>query len=387
MDFNTKRAVVIAGHFMPEVGYFEVYLAKNLARLGYSVRVITTDQVSPAKQVVVGNSYPTGSSKLESGLEVLRLKASWKAGSMILARGLKQATLEFKPDVIFALGTGKLFPLSVFSLGNRIPIYSFFGENSDYFSNSTKLTSFKNKFLKSTVKRLVYNKAFRSSEKIVAYTPETSEILLRTIAFPWNRECLLSKVVESSLGFDSEQFYFQEDARLNIREELGLNSSDILLVTSTRVTASKGLEQVVDIVTRFNKEGLSVYYVMIGFHNDQYGNRLKKYIAQSGFGHKFVCLPFSNHDKIRAYYSAADIGVWLRAAISIQEAMGTGLPVVLPRRNSVRHLLKSGVNGEYYDDNLQTVLRGLVTQPLPSRQTVMQHNSRFSYQSILQSIL
>ncbi|TMK57573.1 MAG: glycosyltransferase family 4 protein [Actinobacteria bacterium] len=46
-------------------------------------------------------------------------------------------------------------------------------------------------------------------------------------------------------------------------------------------------------------------------------------------------------------FSACDLGFWSQAAISIQQAMGTGLPVVLHDGPTVSHLVTEGTNGWY----------------------------------------
>ena len=387
MDSNIKRVVLIAGHFMPEVGYFEVYLAKNLARLGLKVRVVTTNQVSPAKKVVVGSSsYSTGTHQMSPNIEVCRLPVKVRLGSMVCASGIVESTKAFKPDVILVLGVGKLFPYPVFELGDDIPIFSFFGENSDYYSNSSWVSTIKNKLLKGTVKRFVYNKAFRHSKKVVAYTPETRGILTNQISFTWNRKKLKQVISESSLGYDSSEFFFDKESREAIRRKWGLTDSDTLLITSTRVTSSKNLEKVIDLVDCLNAEGASLYYAIVGFHSDDYARELKAYIRNKRSHKKFICLGFSDHNQLRKYYSAADVGVWLRAAISIQEAMGTGLQLLLPHRRSVEHLIQEGLNGYFFDEDFDLKLKLFLTEKAVSREKTLTYNSRFSYEQILSQL-
>ncbi len=64
-----------------------------------------------------------------------------------------------------------------------------------------------------------------------------------------------------------------------------------------------------------------------------------------------------HHKEINAYLNAADIGVWPRQpAVSIQEAMGTGIFVVLPRTNEVSHLLREG-SGQYFESTKRDAMR------------------------------
>ena len=63
---------------------------------------------------------------------------------------------------------------------------------------------------------------------------------------------------------------------------------------------------------------------------------------------------------MRELFSACDLGFWPQAAITIQQAMGTGLPVVLRNRPSVGHLVASGRNGWYVQPH-ETLAQAMAT--------------------------
>ena len=107
------RIGVISAHYMPEIGYQEVHLAKAYARLGYTIKVFTS-----AASVNLGGSinqlnYKTGlTTDAKYGYEILRLPSlSYK--SKALPFGLKKAVIDFNPDVLIILGVAKLFPFAL----------------------------------------------------------------------------------------------------------------------------------------------------------------------------------------------------------------------------------------------------------------------------------
>jgi len=62
---------------------------------------------------------------------------------------------------------------------------------------------------------------------------------------------------------------------------------------------------------------------------------------------------------LNGIFNASDVGVWpVLPAVTIQQSMGTGLPVVLPRNEWVGHLLRCE-SGRYFspDDDDQIVAR------------------------------
>jgi glycosyltransferase involved in cell wall biosynthesis len=136
---------------------------------------------------------------------------------------------------------------------------------------------------------------------------------------------------------------------------------------------------------------------MIGFLNDDYEKELKSFISQQPHPEIFHSFGFLNHNQIRQYYSAADIGLWLKAAISIQEAMGTGLQVVLENKDVVSHLLEGGVNGWYFEKNtfketLETAVMKLnklgVNEKINYRMNIVEMNTKkLSYNNIAKKMI
>lgn len=345
------RIAVVAGHFMPEVGYQEVYLARACSRLGHEVRVITSDRASPSARGVVDRRYEPGLSRdPDYGFSILRLRAPVQVGAMVLAPGVKRAVEEFAPQIVLATAVGKLFPWALFSDGKRSRLVALFGDNSDFWDFSSagqSLRSLRSKISQRVVKDVVYRRAVRHADRICLATPETEEIVASSLSPPLKR-ALAQKQLLAALGFDVDEFFFSAEEREQGREDLGAPADERLFVTCTRVTRKKGLERVVDAVSALRHAGHPVRYAIAGFVGGAYEDELKRYIGRQPVPGIFHCFPFLGHDEMRRLYCSADVGIWLKAAISIQESMGTGLPVLLEAKPSVSHLVEHGVNGWHF---------------------------------------
>lgn len=225
---------------------------------------------------------------------------------------------------------------------------------------------------------------------------ETKSILLAQLR-PIEREEFAGKALELTLGFDPAEFFFDVSDRDGKRAALGIAPEETVLVTCTRVNRRKNLERVIALVSGFVARGLPVRYVIVGFLGDEYEAQLKAFIAAQPRPELFLCFPFLGHDEIRKMYCAADVGIWLKAAISIQEAMGTGLPVVLEDREIVGHLVEPGVNGWYFaPDQLEQALagaldtlsrEGVAERSRRRRRLVEANAARLSYDSIGQRMI
>ena len=201
-----------------------------------------------------------------------------------------------------------------------------------------------------------------------------------------------SKKVMLNLGYDPDEYFFNEEDRNVIRKELNVDSNEIVIITSTRINKRKNIEQIIELISKLNNKGKNVSYVIVGFLNDAYEKEVKSFIGKQPFPNKFKCFPFLNSKEIRKLYCASDIGIWLKAAISIQEAMGTGLPIILENKPSVNHLINEGTNGWFFNKDsfeatINKVVDDLCNTALDRENLAIQNSKVLSYDTIAQKIL
>lgn len=348
------KIAIVVGHFVPGVGYQEVYLARAFRRLGHEVCVFTSTKSFTYKNQEKNFKHESGSYYDRNyGYKIVRSKTFFSVGSIVLCKGLKKGIINYDPDIIIIIAVGQLFPLPLLisKSKGKFQLVSIFGDNSDYYNWST----FSNIFIslrviltKQILKRWIYRIAIKKSDKIYLNTPETKSII-ESYLQPTLRKELDNKFINSTLGFDPDIFYFDLEERKYCRDELKIKDDETVLITSTKVLKRKNLEKIIKVVSKLNEYGTKTHYIIVGFLGDNYEDKLKNFINIQPHPEMFKCFPFSDHNKIRKYYSAADIGIWLKATISIQEAMGTGLPIILEDKGSVNHLIEHNVTGWYYE--------------------------------------
>lgn len=381
---------------MPEIGYQEVHLAKAYARLGYTVKVFTS-----AASVNLGGSinqlsYKTGTSiDSKYGYEIQRLPSlSYK--SKVLPFRLKKNVALFKPDVLVILGVAKIFPMALFNKDffGKIKIISVYGDAKEYLDRGTfsqKAKTFLHEIGYSTIKHPLYRKAITYGDKLILNIPETNQ-LFHDFLNVKDKAAFDSKKVMLNLGYDPDEYFFNKEDRNVIRKELNVDSNEIVIITSTRINKRKNIEHIIELISKLNSNGKNVSYVIVGFLNDDYEKELKSFISKQLFPNKFKCFPFLNSKEIRKLYCASDIGIWLKAAISIQEAMGTGLPIILENKPSVNHLINEGNNGWFFTKDtfeltLNKVVDVLSNTTLDRENLAIQNSKSLSYDTIAQKIL
>jgi glycosyltransferase involved in cell wall biosynthesis len=131
----------------------------------------------------------------------------------------------------------------------------------------------------------------------------------------------------------------------------------------------------------------------VGFLGDAYEKKLKSFIQAQPDPSIFICFPFLGTEEKRELYNAADMAIWQKVSISVQEALGTGLPVLLENKVSQSHLVKDEHNGWYYDpdklkETLEKAVQQIAQKKSSSREVLAKENAaRYSYDTIASHIL
>ncbi len=377
-----QKIAIVCGHFIPNLGYIEVYLAKQSARNQARVRVFTTSEIPPYVQNIANLSESVNEYEIE------RLPVIFSQGQMVWSTRLVARIQAFNPDVIVCIGVGKLFPFPVYqAFHKKIPVITLFGDNTDNYDvrsggNTVKIK----RTLLDTIKNRVYRKAIRYSDKLVGYTPETKEILQHR--FPGLQAEINNKYQFVSLGYDAGIYFFDSALRQKKRAELHLPETTVTGITLTRLTPNKQIENIIRFIAWMPQNNRLRYFI-IGAENTRYTREIERIIAEEHLENIVRLLPFVNDKhEINAWYNAADFGIWTQPAISIIEAMGSGLPVFLPRKKSMNHLLNNH-NGLYYDqldDTFALKLNDFLSGGLP-REEIARKNQVFSYENIVKQML
>lgn len=373
-----KRVALVCGHFSPEIGYQEVDLAAAFTRLGAEVRVITSTRPSKNARAVVSGDYRPGLARPD-GYEVVRLTPRFTVGPNVLGCNVLPALRDFVPDHVILVGPGKLFGVELFS--SHTPPWRRIAIVQDNSEDGRSRGSARIRFLRAAARRLVkqpvYRRVVRNADRIVLNVPETREIIGLWLG-PSEREMLSRKGLELRLGFDPEKFRFNPEQRRAWRRRHGVDESEVLLVTCTRATPGKRLEDIITSISSLRGQGFPVRYVLAGLLDDGYGQMLRDHAAARRDPSAFLLLPMLGHEEMCGVFNACDLGFWPQAAITIQQAMGTGLAVVLRNKPTVSHLVVEGWNGWYLglNETVQDVLARAIEEL--SARPVQQRLSRRS---------
>ncbi|MGA1793581.1 MAG: glycosyltransferase family 4 protein [Thermoplasmatota archaeon] len=349
------RIAHVVSYFQPEFGYEEYFSAREQAALGHEVHVITSDRIFPFRNVekmlsdirspYKGRKRPVGVEDME-GFTVHRLKTSYEIlYDFIVYKGIDEKLKEIGPDVVHAhnlwtWGT-RCASKAKGRLGYRLII-----DEHGYSTTYDQRRTFRN-FLLDKEYRLfrapIARRSLKKADEVVAICAETVDFLKDFYNY--------DKAHMIPLGIDHRKFSMDEKARTRIRKELGIGDGEYLLITAGRLDSAKRLEHFIEAVN--DMERADVNFMVVGQGDDRYLDKLKKMA-----GPRVRFLGFKRSDELADLYRASDLGLWGKASITIREAMGCQLPLVLFDEPNMKDLLKWD-NGVYVDQDPKAIARTL----------------------------
>lgn len=348
------KIVQATSYFTPEFGYEEFYLSRKLVELGHDVSVITSDRIFPFKNVKellkrVGSKYTTrnrgtGVSEID-GFKVYRLPCAFELlADFILLSNLRSTLKKIKPDIVHIhepIQGGIAFIAGHKDLGFKLLV-----DQHSYATTFDETKTFKNRvahFQFLYLRKYFAKYAFNRADAITAVTPRTKQFMVEVYGIPEDNIEIVP------LGIDVRLFNYDLKARVNIRDELAVSPETPLILTAGRIDRAKKYEQLLKAFSEVSKQ-VNSKLVIIGTGDEDYERKLHSEVSKLGIKKSVKFIKFVKKDLLSGYYSAADIGFWNKASITILEAMNCKLPVVIPDQDTIKPYV-SNKNGLLFTEN------------------------------------
>ena len=351
------KIVLLSPFFDPALAFQEWVVAKCLSRGGHEVTVVTSARADADAEM---NARPLAQFP---GITVHRVKTIGRGHTLFPVSSSRMRALCAGQDAAIVNAPGHGFGYRALKMLPRsLKCVVMFGDLRD---NRRKMHP-----LLKWWKDCWYRWLFERADKLTYNTAECLGIL---------REAGLGKVegrIElAGLPYD-EEFFFMDEANTAPRAP----DRQRVLTTITRTLAHKPFDQWLPPVFEFLHGHPNWRYCFAGMGKDTSAQQIRKLVAESGLAERIDLLPMQDQAGMRRLYNAADMGLFPRATIGIQQAMATGLPVILPQRETVTHLVQEGHNGFYYEglENAAAVLAKAAAMEWPERRTLADESRKWS---------
>ena len=380
---SQQKVLLIAGYFDWFSGYQETSLAAALAKK-CDLTILAGDRVSPIfsdahlSNLGVSRIYSTGTTQ-ERGATVVRVPVR-EQRSMVWSQAAVEYVKTHDFDRIVQVMPGQGLPLAaaLTKAKKRIALY---GDNSAMYAALPKPIAMAKYGAFALTKGVAYALNNAQATRVFGYTPNTLQRLR-----PFAKK---AKFALLPLSVNAETFYFDPALRDTVRDELALTSDDRLIIAPGKPQPQKRVDTVVEALSKLPD---SFRLVIAGSDDSETSRALRRQVADFGLERRVTFLPFIGAEELNRYYNAADFGVWpTMPAITIQQAMLTGLPVVIPKNSFTSHLFQERSNtvdipaGTDIVASLVTAF-GSTTKVCPRAEAAAE-NSWFSADSLAEKIL
>ena len=324
------RIVHVMAWYIPGMGYQENFLPIEQARLGHHVEVITSDRLPAFKGYrshigrLIGERY-VGSGEFKDGeLVIHRLETvlETKSGGRLLMSGVKSQLRDSRPDVVHSHGAFALSTLETVLLSESLQYKLFVDDHSH-----------NNNFRPDTLAKMGYVKMVSAfyrlyGDRIRCWMPVTyaSKAILESL-FPIPKD----KIELLHLGADAGRFRKSDDLRRRGRQKLRISGDEFLVMTSGKFDSSKDTHLLLMALGELMHEDLNLRLALVGNGPDDYITSLRDLAKTLGIAERIVFIDFVPNTELPELYNAADLGIWPGDhSITVVEAVGTGLPVLVP---------------------------------------------------------
>lgn len=348
---SRPTVLLIAGYFDWFSGYQETALAAWFPRYA-TTEVIASDRVSPIftpshlSRLGIPRRYETGTT-VENGVAVTRFRTVEKRG-MVWSRQVRRYIEAHEYDLIVQVMPGQVMPLAGSLARTHARRAVLYGDNSAMWSHihpgrrALKAGAF------AMSKGMAYRYANQKADAIYGYTPETIT-RLRPFTPHKNPMRLLP------LAFDPDRFFYDQSLRSEERQRLGYGPDAVVYVSAGKFQAKKRLDLLIDAFLWRHEANANSRLLLVGADTTEYAQSVRRAATTHPVLRKSVrIMPFMGQSELNRIFNAADIGVWpSMPAITIQQAMGTGLVVAIPKTPWVSHLIR-GETGAYFEPDPRT---------------------------------
>ena len=330
------RIIHIIDYFQPRLGYQETYLAREHARMGHDVHVVTSDRYNPtiyagnAAQPLMGKRTVGSGFFTEEGIKIWRLKTLFELSHAIWMRGLERKVQELKPDIVIVHGIVNFAAWRIARSKKKLADSRLIYDDHMTFANSRSAM----KVFYIPFRWLFSSSIQKAADALVAILPDSKTFMHRQYGIPDERIHIIP------LGADAELFRFDAAVRKQTRKEFSLTEEDMVFVYTGKIVPQKKLHLLIEAAANLMTKHDNVKVMLVGDGSESYIEKLKQDIAQNGLEDKYVWHEAVPNEQLYKIYSAADVAVWPNeASISMREAMSCGLPLIIGRDSKVTELV------------------------------------------------
>jgi len=324
------RLCIVTHTFLPHIGGIErvVYeQSKRLMRKQFDVEVLTHRNYTPTRYTYDGIKV-----RCYDALNIgFRLGIPYPIPNVTSAKTFLEVVKS--SSIVHAHGHPYLSSLAAAKLSKRynkpflLTQHNTFIEYNGIWDNVERINDL-----------AVGRQTLAAAKKIIVISKATQSYVLGLGADPEKIEVIYN-------GVDLDRFKLIPEAKVRVREKLGVPANAIVALTVRRLVYKNGIDTLLECARMAVKENPEVVFLVVGKGPDFVD--VKTRVAQVGIEKNFVLAGFVSDEDLPNYYNAADFFVLPSKSgeglpLVTLEAMACGLPVVATDVGGISEILVKG---------------------------------------------
>jgi len=299
------KVVHVIDYFQPQLGYQETFLAREHAKLGHDVYVVTSDRYNPilyagdAVKPVMGKRLVRAGYFVEEGIKVWRLKTLFELPHAIRMLGFEKKIRELKPDIVIVHGIVSFAAIRIAKLRLKYRNFKLIYDDHMTFQNSGSKLALLYPLFKHSYSKVIQ----RAADAFVAILPETKEFMYDRYGIPRERISIIP------LGADEDLFTFNPVSRQQLRKEFGISEDDIVFIYTGKIFPIKKLEMLLMAVKELSEKYANIKALIVGDGESSYIETLKQEIRDNQLENLFIFHKGVLNKELPGFYSTADVAV------------------------------------------------------------------------------
>jgi glycosyltransferase involved in cell wall biosynthesis len=328
-------------YFQPQLGYQEYFLAKEHAKLGHEVHVVTSERYFPFENYnsttkpLLGERIGLARDEFQDGFQIHRLNVKLEKNASVKLIGYTNLIETIKPDLVIHHGvTGNYLINEIVKCQKKLGFKLLCDNHMHYCAetNRKKIGLFKDYFMYKISYFFLWK---RRVHKFIAYSEDVADYLNMRNYIPRSHISIIP------LGVDVSLFSPDENIRNRTRSELKIKTDEILLIYTGKLIQSKDPLLII-MAAQDYAERYKLRFLFVGNFSTQYQ---KRFLEETNLiKHKIILIPAVKNPDLPKYYNAADIAIWPKqASMAMLEAASCGLPIAIPDITKDRVANNNGV--------------------------------------------
>lgn len=344
--------------YLPDHGYQENYLPAHQSEIGHEVRVFSSTSIPRKFREAMGStSFPAGR-YVYNGVDVIRMKSLFEIREIedLALKGLGSQLAEFDPDIVHTHGL--VSPRTIQSLlftshhGARLFVDVHIDNGNFNLDSYTKRILF-----------ALYNIGFlpilaRESAGFLSVNAYAQQFLEE-------RRTISDRLIHFlPLGVSRDEFTYDPQSGNAVRERLGVNEETFLIIFAGNIEPTKDIKTLIKAISQLS---VDFTLLLLGSVDPSYKKEIQQLARFLKIASNIRFHGSVPHSELPSFLNSADFGVWPgKLGITCVEAIGCGLPLIVPNDPAMKYLV-SADNGQTFSqgdvDSLASSMIRYINEP------------------------